>query len=226
MPKGSGHGMLDLKRKLILVHIQKTGGTSVAAALGTSEGANEKHLLAKDLRRLYGDKAWDGCFKFAFVRNPWDRLVSWWSMIDGHREKWRSGDPLNPFQSWVLSRAETFEQFLRNCDEDFLDGDGPKWIFRNQLDYLVDDGGSLMVDEVGRFERLQEDFDRILARVTAGPSRLWSTLARRGVRLTNVNPGRHGHYSTYYTPELRDLVGQRCQRDIVRFGYRFEGRPQ
>ena len=64
-------------KRLIFVHIQKTGGNAIITALGESLNYPEKHLLASDLRQLYGADVWDSYFKFAFARNPWSRLVSW-----------------------------------------------------------------------------------------------------------------------------------------------------
>src|ERR671921_2260700 len=70
-------------RKVVFVHIQKTGGLTVDRLL------NER---IPDLRRIVARhgfaslgmdelEGWDEYFKFAFVRNPWDRLVSWYSMV-------------------------------------------------------------------------------------------------------------------------------------------------
>jgi hypothetical protein len=72
--------MIIHARRLIFVHIQKTGGNAISTALGQNPDCPEKHFFARDLRELYCTDVWNAYFKFAFVRNPWDRLVSWWSM--------------------------------------------------------------------------------------------------------------------------------------------------
>lgn len=202
--------MIDDHRRLIFVHIQKTGGDAITAALGDASNRPEKHRSASELIDVYGRERWATYFKFAFVRNPWDRLVSWWSMIDAHRAAFEQGAPLNSFQRFVLSRARTFDEFLHNCDEEMLDHDGTKWIYRNQVDYLNGEQG-LLVDFVGRFERLNEDFDIAMAR---------SHGAR--IALPHLNKSHHRHYSSYYSDETEQMVAERYQRDIDMFSYRFE----
>ena len=202
--------MIIHARRLIFVHIQKTGGEAVSYALGQNPDCPEKHFFARDLCDRYGADAWNAYFKFAFVRNPWDRLVSWWSMIDAHRAAAANGNPLNKFYRFVLERAATFEEFLEKCDEEIIDTDGRKWIYRNQSDYLTDVSGRQIVDFVGRFETLQQDFDFIARKVLGGP-----------VPLPHVNRSQHGRYSDYFTPALAEKVERRFEPDIKAFGYVF-----
>jgi hypothetical protein len=193
------------------VHVQKTGGDTIRAALGLRTDDQHKHRTAAELRDIHGPEAWDRAFTFSFVRNPWDRLVSWWSMIDSARRIGRDPSDLNRFFQYVLGRASTFEEFLR-CDEQVDDSDGRKWIYRNQLDYLTDADGRRLVDFVGRFERLTEDALR-LARQVGVP------LPPLGHR----NQSRHGAYTSYYTRDSERQVARRFARDIDAFGYRFGG---
>ena len=192
------------------MHIQKTGGNSVRTALGGDIFSAHKHFTARELRNVFDDAIWNACFKFSFVRNPWDRLVSWWSMIDNARNHVDQDQPPNSFFGYVLKRAKTFEDFLLRCDDEIVDSDGHKWIFRNQIDYLVDDAGSLIVDFVGRFERLQEDFNEISYRLGRSPTTLpWT------------NNSRHASYTEYYTPATAEIVARRYSRDVAQFGYQF-----
>src|ERR1017187_9434391 len=110
--------MIIHAKRLIFVHIQKTAGDSICTAFGVPTAYPEKHFLASELRELYGADVWQSYFKFAIIRNPWDRLVSWWSMIDANRAALSAGNPLNRFQRFVLERATTFEEFLENCDKE------------------------------------------------------------------------------------------------------------
>jgi Sulfotransferase family len=206
---GAGKMIIHSKR-LIFVHVQKTGGNSIASALGEHPDCPEKHFLARDLRECYGINVWKDHFKFAFVRNPWDRLVSWWSMINGHRKIYDSGIPLNKFHSLVLSRSTTFEEFL-DCDEEIVDIDGPKWIYRNQIDYLTDISGRLIVDFVGRFESIQQDFEAVTKKALG-----------QSYTLPHLNGSTHHHYSEYYNCSRAKKVEARFARDIAAFGYTFE----
>ncbi len=194
----------------IFVHVQKTAGNSVRTALGGDIFDARKHFTARELREIHGEAVWNACFKFSFVRNPWDRLVSWWSMIDNSRDYIDQAQPPNTFFGYVLGRAKSFEDFLSRCDDEIVDSDGRKNIFRNQIDYLVDDNSEIIVDFVGRFERLQEGFDEICRR-----------LGRASVELPRTNFSRHTAYTEYYTPATAEIVARRYARDIAQFGYRF-----
>jgi len=199
--------MISHPLRCIFVHIQKTGGSSVRQALHMAQHDADKHRFASELRAGYGEACWRSYFKFAFVRNPWDRLVSWWRMIERNAA---TGRPMNGFQRFVLSRADSFEEFLTHCDAEYPDHDGSKWIFRNQVDYISDADG-IIVDFVGRFERLQADFAVVCSRLGV-PTAAMPHLNRSG----------HRHYSEYYSQATSALVAARFARDIAAFGYSFE----
>jgi hypothetical protein len=194
----------------IFVHVQKTGGNSVRTALGGDIFDARKHFMARDLREIYGEAVWDYCFKFSFVRNPWDRLVSWWSMIDNARDYVDQAQPPNAFFGYVLKRTKNFEDFLLRCNDEIVDSDGRKNIFRNQIDYLIDEKGAIIVDFIGRFEHLQEDFDVISRH-----------LGRAPVELPRTNTSQHATYTEYYSPATAEMVAKRYAQDIKQFGYRF-----
>ena len=177
-------------------------------SLGGDISDPRKHYTAREWREIYGGKVWNSCFKFSFVRNPWDRLVSWWSLVDNSRNF--NAQPPNAFFAYVLERATSFEEFLLRCDAEIFDRDGRKNIFRNQIDYLAGDADELIVDFVGRFERLQESFNEISIR-----------LGRAPIELPQNNASHHAAYTDYYTPVTAEIVAKRYARDIEQFGYRF-----
>ena len=197
----------------IFVHIQKTGGNSIRAALGLPQNPLDKHRTARELRASIGVADWNRGFSFAFVRNPWDRLVSWWTMIDARRPASRAPrlEQMNDFQFYVLSNAHSFEEFILNCTDTIADTDGDKSIVRPQLEYVTDEKGAILVNFVGRFEALEDDF-RIVA----------AQLGRHGVELPHVNESRNRqHYRNYYDPALAAVVGERFSTDLAAFGYEF-----
>jgi hypothetical protein len=222
--------LLSDSSKVLFVHIQKIGGETVASILKKSVPDTRllgaKHEFARSGKLKLGD-AWNDYFKFAFVRNPWDRLVSWYSMISRAKRitrlqalcNFRKRRHLrqtvsNPMWRYVYDNCSTFEDFIRTCTAEVQSAEGASYSFAyNQLDYLEDGEGNLLVDFVGRFENFSED-----VRVCAEKARL------RVPRIPRANVSSHRHYSSYYTPELEGVVRVRFARDIEYFGYNFERR--
>ena len=195
-------------RKVLFVHIQKTGGETVAEIL-TKHAPDIRPLGAKHEFASFGKlelgAAWNDYFKFAFVRNPWDRLVSWYSMIRRATRITRLAALLsrgkrshlqqrasNPMWRYFYENCSSFEEFIKNCNGQVEVAEGALYSFAyNQLDYLEDGNGSILVDFIGRFENFSES--------------LRTVAMKAGIqlgRITHANVSVHRHYSTYYTSEL------------------------
>ena len=69
--------ILNHSRKFAYVHIQKTAGTSITSVLRAMPGTVT--TLPHDF--ISSVEVPEGYFRFTFVRNPWDRLVSWYNML-------------------------------------------------------------------------------------------------------------------------------------------------
>ena len=82
---------------------------------------------------------------------------------------------------------------------------------RNLISFLVDKKGNILVDYVGRFEQLSEDFSNICQRIGIEHD----TLPRRNI-------SQRSDHREYYTPDLIDKVGRHWAEDIERFNYTFE----
>ncbi len=204
--------MISHEHRAIFIHIQKTGGDSVSLALGGTRREPRKHWSAADLKAETDAKIWADYFKFCFVRNPWARLVSWWSMIEAQRPLFQAGKLTNVLALTALRRANTFGEFLERMDDDLPHPiPGRRWsIWANQLDYLTDENGAPLVDFIGRTESLEQDMERVRQRLAA-PLRA----------IERHNMSKHGPYPDHYSPAHRDLVAERYARDIGFFGYRF-----
>jgi hypothetical protein len=210
--------LISKSKKFLFVHIQKTAGRSFEAVLTENipdlenfMGTHDHALWAKE--KLSGE--WNNYYKVGFVRNPWDRLVSWYTMI---REKgamtWKKRifgrRRYNDLTQYVLSNSNSFEEFIYKCTDTIDDIDGRKSILYNQIDYLSDENGKLIVDFVGRFENIEEDSKKV-----------FENLGFENVSLPHKNSSKHRNYRTYYTEETREEVRRRYSRDIDFFGYDF-----
>jgi hypothetical protein len=145
--------------KSIFVHIQKTGGSSIEEALRKDDPTIEsnahqgrRHMAAREMKTLIAADIWNTYFKFAFVRNPWDRLVSWYMMCV-------QASSMNNFSRYVEDNAPTFDP-----DQDY-DGQG-RAHDAQPADNVTDENGEIIVEFIGRYEALERDFDVVRKKVT------------------------------------------------------------
>ena len=81
---------------------------------------------------------------------------------------------------------------------------------RNQLDWLIDPHGNVIVDFIGKFESLQEDWALVCKKVGIG----------KPLPHEKRNP-RGKHYTEYYTSATKDIIADKFRVDIEYFGYEF-----
>lgn len=170
--------------RFIFVHVLKTGGTSVCAALdetlrwndlilgGTGFGEQlnrafrerhglRKHSTAREIRAVVGDALWSSYFTFAFVRHPYARAVShytWLARRNREESERNSASRTWPtMQAFVASRD--FSEFIRH--EKFLASEAA----RPQCEAICDDSGTPMVEFVGRLEHFEASMQAVTSRL-------------------------------------------------------------
>lgn len=217
--------LLSLKYNFLFIHIAKTGGTSIRAALqryrwrdpasiplfftsrlshasGHRLGVKfPRHARAIAAREMLPRELYDHLFKFACVRNPWDLQVSSYHHIRRERPH-------------LMSRIRDFDGFL----EWKLDPERPYQYhvdtsIQLQTDYLVDLHGNLIVDYVGHYENLVEEFHDICRHIGIAPPPL--PHKRKAV-------DRKSDYRSYYNDRTVELVARHFRPDIDILGYRFD----
>jgi hypothetical protein len=156
-----------------------------------------------DARQVFGCYYPPSCYsdhyKFAFVRNPWDRLVSGW--LDKVARP--RAHPI-PFAAQLKSGA-TFRDFVEHCAS--ADLDTCDHHFRRQC-RLIDLNH---IDFIGRLEHYEDDLVEV-ARTLGLPV---SSIPRK-----NVSESRQ-QYRAYYDEDTRELVARLYSVDIQMFGYSF-----
>lgn len=175
------------------------------------------HAFATDGIAKLGRSTWDSYYSFGFVRNPWDRLVSWYEVIFNTpqpRDLPSNVHLNNALWNYARENADSFETFIKHCTDTITeDRDGftyTKSFAKNQLDYFTDEQGKIATSFIGLHEHLHEDFDRIRKEVNLPDH-----------PLPHRNESHRRDYRAYYTDETRDLVAERFARDIEYFGYSF-----
>jgi len=189
--------MIHHQHKVIFVHIPRTGGSSIEAALGikskltnnfTFECFEGKHGTASEYKKEWPQ--WPYFFKFSFVRNPWDRIASNYEFMKVH--------PLSPLYKIELS----FKQWLYNKDSSwghFLDkqNKGYSYFLDQELNFI------------GKYENLQSDWDFICRSININSL------------LPHINKTQRKQYTEYYDDETRQIVAEKYRKDIDDFSYKF-----
>jgi len=183
----------------IFVHINKTGGTSIKAALKLPH----VHRTAQQLVDTIGWEAWHRKISFAVVRNPWDRVVSQYhyrlqmAKASGRRET-------RSFPEWVRACFGDPEERGRMS--------GNPIFYQPQTAWLQDKDGRIIVDRILKFETLAYDFAELCRELGLH------------CRLPHLKASRRGPYQQYYDRETIALVARWFADDIAMFGYTYARR--
>ena len=207
--------LISDSKNFLFVHVQKTAGTSLTQVLApfclqpSQSKLNRlgsqlrlvnwrnhrfgKHAPLSEAQSVLPANVYEGMFKFAFVRNPWARLVSWYEYIlrtESHHRRDQVME-LGGFDGFV-------DKYTNN----------PR---RSQWSMLVNRDGQLGVDFVGRFEHLERDMALLTQR-----------FALQAQALPHVNRIEAQAWRSYYSPRSIAWVRERWSQEIEAFGYEFE----
>ena len=206
--------IISHKHRFIFAAIPKTGTHSVREALRAHLGPEDLeqvrlfvekrfpfpelarlghgHVSLEQVRPHLGEETFAGYFKFAFVRNPFDRFVS--------------------YCAFTTRQQGSFERDPQSVMRHFLFTAPPlqHMLFWPQSVFVTGRDGELLSDELGRVEDMQESYDAICARLGIATTEL-------GIS----NSSRRGNYRDYYDQQLIDGVARRYARDLELFGYEY-----
>jgi chondroitin 4-sulfotransferase 11 len=182
----------ELIDSYVFIHIDKNAGTSIEKALRLAAD----HSTALEKLAFLGDKHYYNRFTFSIVRNPWDRTVSLYKYIV---KKGVLGLSNLSFKDWVIETYVHKNPMVNNSYR----------IFMPQLNWISDMEGNIIVDFVGKFENLDEDF-KIIAQK-----------CHKNVKLPHINSTGKHNYRDYYDEDTKEIIRRWYMDDIERFNYSF-----
>lgn len=207
--------MVSRRARVLFVHVQKAGGTTVDHIMAESFPDAERlprlprHVRLRGILRREPELR--DCWTFGFVRNPWDRMFSWHAMIRRYEQQIAAGDTAvaakvaaNPLQRRVVADFPDLESFVLRGTEEL------PWLRWPQLSYLR--AGTRTADFIGRQERFAEDMAAVLDRLgVAWPG----SIPRENAAEERAD------YREAFTPAMRDRVARLFAPDLRAFGYEF-----
>ena len=210
--------MISHDKKCIFIHIPKCGGTSIEDVIWPKDqGRTEndlwmgfvnrfenkyqtgglQHLLARQVREEVGRDVFSDYYKFAFVRNPWDRIVSQFAYMQQRPD----------LMDYLGMTAET--EFKAYLDLIRLK-EHVQWM--PQVRFLLDQDGSVLVDRIGRLESFNEDCAQIFAALGLTLDQLPG----------HTNRSKRHSFRYYYSDrESIDMVADLFAEDVDYLGYEF-----
>jgi len=206
--------LISHSKKFIFIHNYKVAGTSIKHILKDFSNINFKqsptidkikillgiyprifsnnfhvHIKSQELKEKIPEEIFRDYFKFGFVRNPWDWQVSLYTYMLKNK---------NHFQHKLIKKMN-FEEYIQwRVDKDL----------RFQKDFFFDVKGNKLVDFIGKFENLNNDFKIICVKIGVDAT------------LPHLNKSRTDpDYLSYYSQETIDLVYDAFKDDIKTFKY-------
>lgn len=196
------------KHNLLFLNIPKVASStlwSIAAELQNGKGASQRDDVRKyklPMIRSSRIHEYSDVTKIAFVRNPFDRLVS------AYKNKIETEDTLF-LKKNKLNKKLTFEEFIHFvCSKN---DDISNKHFRSQYTFLFDHQAQLSVDFLGRLETFQKDIQQIIKKYQLPK-----------VDIPHWNKTSKTNYKSYFTKELQAKVEQRYELDLFLLEYSFE----
>lgn len=207
--------LISHSHKFIFIHNAKVAGTSITKALKPYALLSPTKLTFKQLfyllngnyPRIYSQHfpghinamslsirlpaiIFKHYYKFGFVRNPWDRQVSYYKYL-------------------LRNKSHPQHNFIKNTlnFDDFID-----WTVKNNRDlqrnYFFNTKNKCLVNFIGRYENLNPDFKKIC-------NHLGVQAALQRINYSQ----RNSDFRSYYSKRSIQKIARAFQPDITLFGY-------
>jgi hypothetical protein len=226
--------------KFVFLHLPRTGGTFVTEIVRKffPSAFEIGHHMPRELLPI----EYSHLPSFGIVRNPWEFYVSLYHYIlrkDAARQfiEWMTDDftldfagslrnlldlgvnetRLDALIEVLPEKIDYSKRYIPNVSKNTMRsirGMGIGYytfrfneMFGNEKDIYLCRTESLKSDLIAFFDRIGAATDELRDYI---------------LRLDKKNISNHSHYSTYYTPELAELVSTREHKIVAKFGYVFE----
>ena len=222
--------MISHLKKFIFIHTPKCAGISMFRTL--SKYIDETHFGHYSPME-YNDNQFADYFKFAFVRNPWDRYVSlydYWTINVHKLGHFHAED--TETAKLISKHADSFSKFCKLPNEFLLKIH--KTHFLTQVEFLNIIGKNKnTLDFIGKYESLQTDFNTICRHINIKQTQLvhinrttnHMSIAKKLKidfdKLLIKRKKKFSNYVDYYDDETRSLVAKKYAKDIDYFNYKF-----
>jgi chondroitin 4-sulfotransferase 11 len=186
--------------KCIFIHIPKCAGMAISKSL---LGKPVGHLSALDYRMIFGKRDFNSYYKFTFVRSPFSRLVSAYEFMRNGGYGKSDNDIVA-----IVKKYSTFNDFVLS----YLTPYTAKKIrhFRPQHFFVCDSSNHIMVDFVGRFESIEQDYENIRNKIGVGEP----------LKKINATNGKRLSLDKYYeNPRVLNKVIEIYHKDFEIFRY-------
>tara|TARA_R100000700_G_C3122765_1_gene111081 strand:- start:98 stop:715 length:618 start_codon:yes stop_codon:yes gene_type:complete len=203
--------MIIDKEKLIFIHIPKNAGSSIKKYLLGNESFEKldrpwKHKTIFDIKKNNLD-IYNNYNKFAIVRNPYDRMVSWFSYLKKYR---LDNDLLNTYAynskidsyeivETVKAPIDEFRNWILNPYANFNDAAVKLQLLKNQYEW-IDESVTIL-----KYENIDKEL---------------SNFFNKKIELPKINDTSKFSTMDYYDRKSLDIVYDRYKQDFKKFNYK------
>jgi hypothetical protein len=211
--------IFDRGRNFLHISIPRTGSTQMNILLQNKNlpEPDEHHMTLEDALKVNPEAAAEDCFRFTFVRNPYDRMVSLYFEFTKNRGRQYSGK--------VVTDKPLFHEFnqgddvssFRNFCCNFQDTEWVDNIFlKPQADFCKSD--LCEMSYVGKFENLHQEWENLSEKLIGKRISL-ANRQKETHREAKPRSSKHLHFAEYYDIDSRFAVQEFYKEDFERFGY-------
>ena len=215
--------MISLMKRFLFIHVPKTGGNSIQNILRHYSEDNivklaqhhdgierfqvrnsqyniTKHSPLSHYKSVLEPDVYCKLYKFATIRNPWDRMISYYFSPNRSVKDWNREEFLG-----LVNKAMTLRHYISN-------GTCQNIELSNLITYKFPCHKKINadIDFLIKFERIDHDFKTVCKRLEIP----YTQLPKRNVSI-------RAHYSYYYDEELKKVVQNKFQEEIEFGNYVF-----